>query len=28
MENVDEFEKGEPVPSPDRIVTMKVAADA
>ena len=28
MENVDQFERGEPVPNPDRIVTMKVAADA
>jgi cyclophilin family peptidyl-prolyl cis-trans isomerase len=28
MDNVDQFERGEPVPSPDRIVTMKVAADA
>ncbi len=28
MENVDDFERGEPVPDPDRIVTMKVAADA
>ena len=27
MENVDQFERGEPVPSPDRIVTMRVAAD-
>ena len=27
MENVDQFERGEPVPNPDRIVTMKVAAD-
>ena len=28
MENVDQFERGEPVPNPDRIITMKVAADA
>lgn len=28
MDNVDQFERGEPVPNPDRIVTMKVAADA
>ncbi len=28
MENVDDFERGEPVPDPDRIVTMKVAADS
>ena len=27
MDNVDQFERGEPVPSPDRIVSMKVAAD-
>lgn len=27
MDFVDEFERGEPVPKPDRIVTMKVAAD-
>ena len=27
MENVDQFERGEPVPSPDRIVKMTVAAD-
>ena len=28
MENVDTFARGEPVPDPDRIVTMQVAADA
>jgi len=28
MDNVDKFERGEPVPNPDKIVTMKVAADA
>ncbi|MGI9356940.1 MAG: peptidylprolyl isomerase [Rhizobiaceae bacterium] len=28
MDNVDKFARGEPVPSPDKIVTMKVAADA
>ena len=28
MENVDKFARGEPVPSPDKIVSMKVAADA
>ena len=28
MENVDKFARGEPVPDPDRIVTMRVAADA
>lgn len=27
MDNVDKFARGEPVPSPDKIVTMKVAAD-
>ena len=27
MENVDKFEDGEPVPNPDRITSMKVAAD-
>ena len=27
MENVDEFERGEPVPNPDKITSMKVAAD-
>ena len=28
MDNVDKFARGEPVPTPDKIVTMKVAADA
>lgn len=28
MEAVDAFARGEPVPSPDKIVTMQVAADA
>ncbi len=28
MDNVDKFARGEPVPSPDKIVSMKVAADA
>src|SRR3954469_6151852 len=28
MENVDKFKRGEPVRDPDRIVSMKVAADA
>ena len=27
MENVDQFARGEPVPNPDKIVSMKVAAD-
>ena len=27
MENVDKFARGEPVPDPDRIITMRVAAD-
>ena len=27
MENVDQFARGEPVPNPDRIVSMKVASD-
>lgn len=27
MDNVDQFARGEPVPSPDKIETMKVAAD-
>jgi peptidylprolyl isomerase len=28
MENVDKIKRGEPVVSPDKIVSMKVAADA
>ena len=28
MENVDKIKRGEPVSDPDRIVSMKVAADA
>ena len=28
MENVDKFARGEPVPNPDQINTMRVAADA
>ena len=28
MDNVDKFARGEPVPNPDKIVSMKVAADA
>jgi cyclophilin family peptidyl-prolyl cis-trans isomerase len=28
MENVDKIKRGEPVRDPDRIVSMKVAADA
>ncbi len=28
MDAVDQLERGEPVPSPDRIVSMRVAADA
>ncbi len=28
MDNIDKFARGEPVPNPDKIVTMKVAADA
>jgi peptidylprolyl isomerase len=28
MENVDKIKKGEPVQNPDKIVSMKVAADA
>jgi cyclophilin family peptidyl-prolyl cis-trans isomerase len=28
MENVDKLKRGEPVPDPDRIVKMQVAADA
>jgi cyclophilin family peptidyl-prolyl cis-trans isomerase len=28
MENVDKIKRGEPVPDPDRIVTLRVAADA
>ena len=27
MDNVDKFARGEPVPNPDKIVTMRVAAD-
>ncbi len=27
MENVDKLERGEPVPNPDKIISMKVAAD-
>ena len=27
MDNVDKFARGEPVPTPDKIVTMKVVAD-
>ncbi len=28
MENVDQIKRGEPVQDPDKIVSMKVAADA
>ena len=28
MENVDKIKRGEPVKDPDKIVSMKVAADA
>jgi len=28
MENVDKIKRGEPVQNPDKIVSMKVAADA
>jgi peptidylprolyl isomerase len=28
MENVDKIKRGEPVQDPDKIVSMKVAADA
>lgn len=28
MDNVDQIKRGEPVPDPDKIVSMKVAADA
>jgi peptidyl-prolyl cis-trans isomerase B (cyclophilin B) len=28
MDNVDKIKRGEPVRDPDRIVSMKVAADA
>jgi len=28
MDNVDKIERGEPVVNPDKIVSMKVAADA
>ena len=28
MENIDKIKRGEPVPNPDQIVSMKVAADA
>jgi cyclophilin family peptidyl-prolyl cis-trans isomerase len=28
MDNVDQIKRGEPVRDPDRIVTMRVAADA
>jgi peptidylprolyl isomerase len=28
MDIVDKIKRGEPVPNPDRIVTMRVAADA
>jgi peptidylprolyl isomerase len=28
MENIDQIKRGEPVENPDKIVSMKVAADA
>ena len=28
MDNVDKFKRGEPVREPDKIISMKVAADA